>query len=356
MRRRAHELEALRPGLREGSAEAVATARRVAHALHGSGGSFGFPHVSRVGALLEGAPPEAVNRKVEGVLRVLRALAWPDDPEAQRPHAWLAAVVPGLPEHGGTLRDAWLRAGALTGLSPEGLATLIARFYRVQGPEVLRPSPGVRRLVPEAWVSDRGVLPLDEDGTHLRLATSDPVDVLTEVEIRRAAGRGTAFVVVPPPTLEAALKAAATAPAGAAPPSEPSSDAVPSACPVLLVDDDPAARVIAKAVLERKGFPVVEAPHGEAALDAYRQHPDLRLAVVDLEMPGMGGRQLIRRLRAADPRRTLGIVVLTGSRDPSLEAELIEGGADDYITKPLDPRLFLARVSATLRRSTALSR
>jgi len=354
MRRRVAELEALRPGLQAGSGEAVARTRQIAHALQGSGGSFGFPHVSDVGALLEGAPPEALARKVEGVLRVLRAVAWPDDPVEQRPHAWLAAVVPGLPEAGGTLQQAWERAATLEGASLEDVASLVAAHYGVQGPEPLHPSAGVRRLVPEAWATDRGVLPLDEDGTLLRLATSDPVDVLTELEIRRVAGRSPLFVVVPPNALEEAWRAA-TPTAGPTAASGTASDLVPAQCPVLLVDDDPGARVIAKAVLERKGFPVVDAPDGEGALEAYMRRADIRLAVVDLEMPGMGGRELVRRLREADTARALGIVVLTGSKDAELEAELIEGGADDYIQKPLDPRLFLARVSATLRRSLALS-
>ncbi len=57
------------------------------------------------------------------------------------------------------------------------------------------------------------------------------------------------------------------------------------------------------------------------------------------------------RVRASPEGGRLAIIVLTGAEDPALEADLIEGGADDYLQKPLDPRLFLARVAATLRRA-----
>lgn len=67
----------------------------------------------------------------------------------------------------------------------------------------------------------------------------------------------------------------------------------------------------------------------------------------------MGGRELVRRLRAAPATRPLAIVVHTGTHDPAVEADLIDDGADEYLDKPLDPRLFLARVSANLRRTGA---
>ena len=105
--------------------------------------------------------------------------------------------------------------------------------------------------------------------------------------------------------------------------------------------------------LERKGYPVVEAEGGAGALERLAAHPGICLAVVDLEMPDMDGRELVRRLRATQDHAHLAIVVLTGTHDPAVEADLIEAGADDYLVKPLDPRLFLARVTATLRRTGA---
>jgi CheY-like chemotaxis protein len=210
--------------------------------------------------------------------------------------------------------------------------------------------------VPEALLAERHVLPLDEDGRTVRVATADPVDLLTEAEIRRVSGRTPAFVVVPPARLRAALdETLGRARKGrrAEVPSEPFGPPSPPECPILIVDDDPTARLVARAVLERKGYPVLEAPGGAEALALFGLNPGIGLAVVDLEMPLMDGHELVRRLRAAPGGAALAIVVLTGTQDPSVEAALIEEGADDYLEKPLDPRLFLARVSATLRRTAA---
>ncbi|MDP2955138.1 MAG: response regulator [Longimicrobiales bacterium] len=352
MRGRVGELEALRAGLAAGSPDALTRARRVGHALRGSGGTFGFLAISEAGAMLEDGPPESLSRLVEGMVSLLRKTAWPDDPSEQGAHAWLPAAV-GLPPRGAaTLDEAWDRTATALGVAPVELARRVASFYGVPGPESLRPTSGALRLVPDALLRERSVLPLDEDGRAIRVATSDPVDLTTEAEIRRVTGRNPVFVVVPPGELRAAL-------AGAPDPRNSGVAAVrsrgptpaPGRCTILVVDDDPGARMLARVVLGRKEYRVVEAANGAEALERFSAHPGISLAVVDLQMPGMGGRELVRRLRATPGAEHLPIVVLTGTEDPTTEADLIEDGADDYLQKPLDPRLFLARVSATLRRS-----
>ena len=310
--------------------------------------------ISDAGAMLEDGPPKSLSRLVEGMISILRRTAWPDDPAEQGAYAWLPAAL-GLPPHAAaTLDEAWDRVATALGVAPGELARRVATFYGVPGPEPLRPTSGALRLVPDALLRERSVLPLDEDGKAIRIATSDPVDLATEAEIRRVTGRTPVFVVVPPGELRAALSAApdprnpglaAARGRGQAP--------APGLCTILVVDDDPGARMVARAVLERKEYRVVEAADGAEALERFSGHPGISLAVVDLHMPGMGGRELVRRLRGTPGAERLSIVVLTGTEDPTTEADLIEDGADDYLQKPLDPRLFLARVSATLRRSGA---
>ncbi len=68
-------------------------------------------------------------------------------------------------------------------------------------------------------------------------------------------------------------------------------------------------------------------------------------------MPRMDGLELIWEMRAAEDWTHIPVVVVTGETDEVLETKLIEEGADDYIRKPLDPRLFVARVGATIRRA-----
>ena len=118
---------------------------------------------------------------------------------------------------------------------------------------------------------------------------------------------------------------------------------------VLVVDDDPVQRTLAKAMLERSGFAVTEADDGtkaQALFDAGTE--SYQLIVTDLCMPTMNGDALLTYIRAKNGPP---VIVLTGSEDGLAEARLIELGADDYVRKPFDPPRFVARVKASLRRA-----
>jgi type II secretory ATPase GspE/PulE/Tfp pilus assembly ATPase PilB-like protein/ActR/RegA family two-component response regulator len=120
---------------------------------------------------------------------------------------------------------------------------------------------------------------------------------------------------------------------------------------LLLVDDDPVARGIARAVLEKNGFRVSEAEDGAAALERLDGSPDFALMVLDVEMPRMTGREVLSRVRQSVHTAGLPVLVLTGSVADEIEAQLMDEGADDYIRKPLEPARFVARVKAALRRA-----
>ena len=126
-----------------------------------------------------------------------------------------------------------------------------------------------------------------------------------------------------------------------------------SAAHVLIVDDDLINRLVVRNLLQRNGYRVSEASNGQGALDELRKANDFAAVVTDLAMPGMGGEQLLERLKGSMSTAGIPVVVLTGSEDKGAEARLIDQGADDYIEKPVDPTRFLARVKATLRRAAA---
>ena len=160
-----------------------------------------------------------------------------------------------------------------------------------------------------------------------------------------------------PPT--AAASGTDLARALAAPPArstgEASEDRADEAVRVLLADDDPIIRQIARTMLVKDGFAVLEVEDGVAALERLNSdHPDdhVDLMISDLDMPRLNGYDLLRLARATPRTAALPIVVLTGEEEPETEAKLIEEGADDYIRKPIDPVRFLARVKAVLRRAT----
>ncbi len=127
--------------------------------------------------------------------------------------------------------------------------------------------------------------------------------------------------------------------------------AVSTAPHVLLVDDDPVARGIARAVLQKNGFQVSEAEDGQAALDKLEANPAYSLMVLDVEMPRLSGREVLSRVRQSVHTTGLPVLVLTGSVADEIEAQLMDEGADDYIRKPLEPARFVARVKAALRRA-----
>jgi type II secretory ATPase GspE/PulE/Tfp pilus assembly ATPase PilB-like protein/ActR/RegA family two-component response regulator len=120
---------------------------------------------------------------------------------------------------------------------------------------------------------------------------------------------------------------------------------------VLLVDDDSLVRIVARQLMERQGFQVIEAADGATALRALLEDERVDLVVLDLGMPEMDGRAVLRAVRAAPRTAGLPVVVLTGEQQDDVEVELMNEGADDYIRKPIEPARFVARIKAALRRA-----
>jgi two-component system alkaline phosphatase synthesis response regulator PhoP len=116
---------------------------------------------------------------------------------------------------------------------------------------------------------------------------------------------------------------------------------------ILLVDDEPNIIELAQLYLEREGFQVISAVDGNEALQAVEQHQPA-LMVLDLMLPEVDGLEVCRTLRGKkDP---VAILMLT-ARDEDIDKILgLELGADDYLTKPFNPRELVARVKAVLRR------
>jgi DNA-binding response OmpR family regulator len=116
---------------------------------------------------------------------------------------------------------------------------------------------------------------------------------------------------------------------------------------VLLVDDEPSILQLARLYLEREGYRVEQATDGEKALESVnRLQPDI--VVLDIMLPKLDGFEVCKRLRAS--KQEAAILMLT-ARDEDIDKILgLELGADDYLTKPFNPRELVARVKAVLRR------
>jgi two-component system phosphate regulon response regulator OmpR len=122
----------------------------------------------------------------------------------------------------------------------------------------------------------------------------------------------------------------------------------PATAHIVVVDDDEDVRSTVSEYLRRNGLSVSEADGGAQLREIMGQRP-IDLAVLDINMPGIDGLTLAREIRASGDA---GIIMLTAKSDDIDRIVGLEVGADDYVTKPFNPRELLARVKAVLRRAS----
>jgi DNA-binding response OmpR family regulator len=115
---------------------------------------------------------------------------------------------------------------------------------------------------------------------------------------------------------------------------------------ILVVDDDPDVREMVREYLLANDYVVSTAEDGKAMKAVLAERP-VHIVVLDLKMPGEDGFSLTRYLRDQGP---VGIIMLTGSGEVVDRVVGLELGADDYLTKPFDPRELLARIRSLVRR------
>lgn len=356
---RIDELQSLLTALQAADAVAFDEARSIGKALRGSGATFGFATLTAVATVVETSADEAVLRRVEGLISELYELIEGDGTDTIYHAEWLVRAAD-LPLESSVLdgvedaKGAWSRVSEASGLDSRLLTDAVARYLDLEAADLERPSRSALSLVPEALMGAGRVVPLKESSTSITVATSEPTSLPMELELERLTGRTPIFVVAPPEAIDAVLTSMLVgAETPSAPVRPPTDELDVSERRVLVVDDEASARLYIRSLLERRGFEVVEAADGVEALDKMRQDGPIGLVVADLNMPKMDGLELIWELRAERQWAHLPVIVVTGEVDEVLEMQLLEESADDYIRKPLDPRLFLARVEATIRRSEA---
>lgn len=118
---------------------------------------------------------------------------------------------------------------------------------------------------------------------------------------------------------------------------------------VLVADDDRQMRRLVRMILEREGYDVVDAADGLDALDAI-EGGRVDLMILDLDMPRLDGLGVLEELRARVLTSSLPVIVLT-ARSGEAETQVLDLGAQDFLTKPVQPASLLARVRAVIRRT-----
>jgi CheY-like chemotaxis protein len=244
--------------------------------------------------------------------------------------------------------------------------------------DLLASSELALQLVPERLARRHMVVPLMVDNRTLSYATCAPFSPEAERDLGFASGRRTTVTIATRSAvlngldrcypklryldvLAQRLRAGSSEPADAT--GQPPAAAAPAPVApavgrkrsrILVTDDEPITRMLVKLLLEREHYDVLEATNGDQAVEiALRERPSLLL--IDLNMPVMDGYQAIHYLRKTMPMSTLPIIVLTAEDGQSIERRVLELGANDYIIKPFDPGILLARVSGVFGRAQMMA-
>lgn len=118
---------------------------------------------------------------------------------------------------------------------------------------------------------------------------------------------------------------------------------------ILIVDDDPLNRRLLAKNLENDGHRTTQFDNGFTALAAMKEdEPDLVL--LDIEMPGLDGIEVLERIKADDALRHIPVIMISGVEDTASIVRCIEAGAEDFLPKPFDPVILRARIGSGLNR------
>jgi two-component system cell cycle sensor histidine kinase/response regulator CckA len=279
-----------------------------------------------------------ITRLVGDSIRIVTDLA-ADEPFVLADQVQLEQVILNLALNG---RDAMPDGGTLT------IATGIRAAAPDGGSEVLLTvsdtgagmDESVQRQVFEPFFSTKGV----GKGSGLGLASVYGTVRQSggQIRVRSAPGRGSSFIVTLP-RVAMSDGGDETGEAMAAPGRQAQGT-------ILLAEDEPVVRSLARAVLERTGYTVIEAADGATALALAAQHGDeIDLLLTDVVMPGMTGLELARRLAAM--HRGLPIVLMSGYAEEGLPRAAAADGELGFLAKPFTNEALLARIREALQRS-----
>ncbi len=118
---------------------------------------------------------------------------------------------------------------------------------------------------------------------------------------------------------------------------------------ILLVDDEPDILEFLSYNLTKEGYKIYKAKNGKDGIESFKKH-DPELVILDVMMPGFDGIETCREIRSLPKGKDAIIIFLTARGEEYSQLAGFEAGADDYITKPIKPKLLVSRIKAILRR------
>ncbi len=342
-----------------GAPEALKAARKVAHALKGSGALYGYPELSQAGGAAELASDADALRLGTDLLNLMKAIQ-----AKARPDNALALIV----DAPGAARDDLQHA-----LSALGHGTAVAGT-RAEAEKLIRENK-ILVIIMNVILSDADGRTFLRDMRDLPATASTPILVLLNAQFRALKnecwqlGANECFEgpfdwnTVAAKAGEAIARAKKSSPVepGFAPPPPQVAKAietpsVPAAVPssagrpaILLADDDELIGAIVSHRLSKEGFEVVHCVNGSDALEKIKSG-SFDLLILDIQIPEVDGFSMLEQVRAMPSYRNVPIILLTAL---GKEQDIVRGfelGAADYIVKPFSPVEMLARVRRAMKK------
>jgi two-component system chemotaxis response regulator CheY len=112
----------------------------------------------------------------------------------------------------------------------------------------------------------------------------------------------------------------------------------------LIVDDSKAIRQIERKYLEEMGFEVLEAEHGEQALEVLKENPDIKIILLDWYMPIMNGYEFLKKVRTNPEWSDIKIMMVTTENQQESVIDAIMAGANEYLMKPFDKEMLETKI------------
>lgn len=122
---------------------------------------------------------------------------------------------------------------------------------------------------------------------------------------------------------------------------------------ILVADDESRIRRLVSDFLKRDGHTILEAEDGPQAMQLLDRHPEINLAILDVMMPGADGFAVLQHIHGEEKTPRLPVMMLTARAEELDQLHGLQGGADDYVTKPFSPLVLCARVKNLLTRTGA---
>jgi len=119
---------------------------------------------------------------------------------------------------------------------------------------------------------------------------------------------------------------------------------------ILFVEDEEMLRDLVKSSIEENGYAVITAQDGVEAVNLFRQHKDsIALVLCDMGLPKLGGWEAFKIMKEIRPK--VNVIFASGYLDPGLKAEILKGGARDFVQKPYDPNEIMKRIREVIDRN-----